>query len=189
MGGIKAAMVEQIEEALQNFTKNPTMQGRMLRAMLVENPKKFSSGALQALLKGGDVRGHKYIITLLLQNGFLVEDLYDPEIFTKELSIALAQKLAQIEPQLDSRLARLLPGRGDGSPEVQGKVAERVLDLVEAISSGPRIVPLIAHLTLSSDSRLRSRAVLMIGKRAQNARPTEALLNEPDARVRASAVE
>jgi hypothetical protein len=34
------------------------------------------------------------------------------------VSISLAQKIAQIEPGLDSRLARLLPGRGDGSPEV-----------------------------------------------------------------------
>jgi hypothetical protein len=182
-------MGEELENALQCFTQDPSRQGRVLRQLLQQDRKEFSRHALQSLQKGGDTAGHKYLITLLLQNGFLVEDLYDPEVFTKELSIGLALRIARIEPQFDSMLARLLPGRDGGSPAVEGKVAERVLDLLEATSTGARIVPLIAHLTRHSDIRLRSKAVLLIGQRLQNARATEALLNEPDTRVRASAVE
>src|SRR5579863_3716705 len=182
-------MIERIEVVLRNFTKDPGTQGRLLREMLEEDPKQFSSCALRSLQDGGDTRGHRYLITLLVQNGFLVQDLYNPQVFTRDVAIALARKIAQVQPHFDSGLARLLPGRDDGSPSVEGKMAERVLDLLDATSIGARLVPLINHLTQYSDMRLRSKAVLLVGQRLQDPRATEETLKELNPRVRANAVE
>ena len=182
-------MIERIEVVLRNFTKDPGTQGRLLREMLEEDPKQFSSCALRSLQDGGDTRGHRYLITLLVQNDFLMKELYNPEVFSKELSIALARKIAHVEPHFDSGLARLLPGREDGSRVVGSKAAERVLDLLEATSIGARLVPLIDHLTQHPDVRLRSKAVLLIGQRLQDPRAAEVSLKESNPRVRANAVE
>ncbi len=183
-------MQEQINRALQEFAQNPGAYGFTLLELIRKDREAFYRGSLAALHTGEDSPGHKYLITLLVQNGLLVGDLPNPAYFSKEVSISLARKIAAIEPRLDTKLARMLPNRdGPGDSRTERECAERILDLLEATSTGARIVPLITHLMQCSDERLRARAALMIGRRLQNARSTEVLLKEPDPRVRANAVE
>jgi hypothetical protein len=190
-------MTEQIKQALEGFAQNPVLSGKALRDLLQQDREAFYrqslialQNSLQALQSEGETSGYEHLIALLVQNGLLINDIQNPAVFEKELSIAVARKISQIDPQLDIRLARLLPSR-DGSRglETRGETAERLLDLLDATSSGARLVPLITPLMQSPDPRLRARVALMIGRRLQNPRSAEALLKEPDSRVRANAIE
>ncbi len=183
-------MNEQINQALEGFVHDPDLYGQAMRELLRQDRAEFYRHSLEALHSGIDTPGQQYLIALLVQNGLLIDDICKPAFFSKELSIALARRIAQIEPKLDIRLARLLPNRdGAGGSEVKGEAAERLLDLLEATSTGARLVPLITPLMSCPDPRLRARVALMIGRRLQNVRSTETMLNEPDTRVRANAVE
>src|SRR5439155_20103245 len=66
---------------------------------------------------------------------------------------------------------------------------ERVLTLLEAVSSSARIVPALAHLLHDSNPRLRAKATLLIGRRARNPQFAEGRMQEADPRVRANAIE
>jgi HEAT repeat protein len=119
----------------------------------------------------------------------LVPQLCDPELVDKNTSIELAQRIATIDPKLDTKLVALLPGRGAENGDVKAEVSERVLELLGAISSGIRVAPMLAHLTCHPDRRLRAKVLKLIGYRNRNARVVEERLKEPDARVRANALE
>src|SRR5208283_388740 len=111
------------------FAQAPGHHELTLRELLRENRAEFYRHSLTAIQSGTDTPGHQYLIALLVQSGLLIDDICKPALFSKEMSIALARKIAQIEPKLDIRLARLLPDRdGAGGSEVTGEAAERLLD-------------------------------------------------------------
>src|SRR5437764_1201377 len=143
-------MIERIKQALEAFKEDPVTAGRVLRELVHADGAVFYQSALPELESGCETQGHQYLITLLVQNGFLIDDL--PSRFSKQVSISLARRIAQVDRQLTTKLAMLLR-RENGGPgkRVAGPIAEHVLDLLEAIAPGPAIVPYIAHLALSRD--------------------------------------
>jgi hypothetical protein len=183
-------MTELITEALEGFLQDPALYEQTLLELLLQNRAEFYRHSLKVIQSGGDTPAYRRLVTILVQNGLLVDDICQPALFGKELSIALAQQITEIEPKLDIRLARLLPDRnGVGRADQSGEAAERLLDLLEVTSPGSRLLPLITPLVQCPDPRVRARVALMVGRRLQNARSTEAMLSEPDSRVRANAVE
>jgi HEAT repeat protein len=114
----------------------------------------------------------------------------DPEAMSSAEALEAARSLRESDSGLDARLARLLPSRSARAASgSHAAAAERILDLLEAISAGPRILPLLAHLLGDSDPRLRARATLLMGRRVSNTQLAEERLREKDPRVRANAVE
>lgn len=96
-----------------------------------------------------------------------------------------------VDPSLDVRFARQLPARnGSTDDTVEGQAAERALDILDEISPGKRIVPILSHLTRHPDHKISSKATLLIGKRVQNVAFAKRLMvEETDPRIRANAIE
>jgi hypothetical protein len=182
-------MMEQMEKAVQGFGENPAAWGQVLRNLFVNDSEGFRMNSIRLLKSGVDGPGSKYLATLLFQHSTLVDQICDPEHFTREEAFALAKQVARVEPLLDTKLARLLPTAHGGGKQLTPATQDRVLEVLDAVSEGTRIVPMLAHLVHDKNARLRSKAALIIGRRLQNARWAEKHLQEMDPRVRANAVE
>jgi HEAT repeat protein len=182
-------MTEKIRLALGVYTEDPEGAAQSLRA-LFENDQTQFVRASAALRTEGDNPGFQSLIKLLAQSSGVLRQLCDPELLDKDSSIYLVQQIAGIEPELDSRLVKLLPGRGsDNSDPANALTSERVLELLGAISVSNRVVPMLAHLIQHPNARLRAKVSLLIARWTRNVRMAEDRLEESDARVRANAIE
>jgi len=63
------------------------------------------------------------------------------------------------------------------------------IDILDQISPGQRLLPLIAHLPNNADQRISAKAALFVGKRVNNPAWIEKQLVREDHRLRANAVE
>ena len=186
---IHMPMLDQMEKAVQVFGENPAAWGQVLRNLFVNDSEGFRTNSIRLLKSGVDGPGSKYLATLLFQHSTLVDQICDPEHFTREEALALARQVARVEPLLDTKLARLLPTAHGGGRQLPAATQDRVLEVLDAVSEGTRIVPMLAHLVQDTNARLRSKAALIIGRRLRNARWAEKHLQEMDPRVRANAIE
>jgi hypothetical protein len=109
-----------------------------------------------------------------------------------QVSRIVLPKLQRFEPRLDIRLARHLPPRyGTGGPEtLRGGLAETTLGVLDEISEGRRLVPVILHLAHHTDQRLSSKATLVVGRRIRSVRwVAERLEKSQNPRIAASCIE
>jgi len=65
----------------------------------------------------------------------------------------------------------------------------RALDILDQTSCGRRLLPVVGHLVDHRNNRISAKATLFVGRRVQNPSWTAKQLTQPDARVRANAVE
>jgi HEAT repeat protein len=118
-----------------------------------------------------------------------VLDLADPLRYEAEEAVRMAKLLLRSVPQLDIRLARALPKRDGETPSMSPRQCARLLHVLDRISDGNRLVPLVLHLVRHPDPRVRSKAALFLSRRLGNADWVNRLWAEKDARVRANAIE
>ena len=182
-------MTERIKSALEKYAEDPAGAAQAWRALIDEDPSRFVRAA--ALLLGeGDQPGLPSLIEFLAHAGGVAAQLGDPQLLDKKSSIALARRIAAIDPGLDSKLASLLPGRGaDSSDPAKTLVTERILELLDAISVSNRVVPMLSNMVRHPNPRLRAKVSLLISRWTQNVRAAEKRLEESDPRIRANAVE
>jgi hypothetical protein len=182
-------MTERIRLVLETYREDPLGARQHLRVLINEDQRGFVTAAAQ-LLSQEDKTAFQPVIETLARGAGVIQQLCDPELLDKDSSIELAQRIAAIEPRLDTKLVSLLPGRGsvtcDGANAV---VAERALEILDAISASMRLVPMLAHLIGHPNPRLRAKISKLVGRTIRNARALEERLNEVDPRVRANAVE
>jgi hypothetical protein len=182
-------MKERIRLVLETYGEDPPGVRQNLRVLIVEDQRAFVGAAAQML--GQAEKGEfQPVIEILARCVGIVHPVCDPELLDKETSIELAHRIAEIEPRLDTKLVTLLPGRGTENCEgLKGLVAERALEILEAISLSGRLVPMLAHLTGHPNARLRAKVSKLVGRTVRNGRALEERLTEVDPRVRANAVE
>jgi hypothetical protein len=178
-------------QAIVEFESNLT-SARTLRRFAAETPGLFASVAIGLLLRDENSSGHRYLAMLLLKTPALFNQLTNPWQYTRCQAVTLARQLMHVDPSLDLRLAKQLPGR-EGVifwDTLQGQSAERALEILDEISIGRRVIPVVSHLTRHPDRVVSSKATLFIGKRLQNLSWAKRMMAEsPDARVRANAIE
>src|SRR2546423_406106 len=145
-------MTEKIRTALETCAHD---SGAGLRSLLLEDREGFLKGCASLHDDEGDAPGREQLLKLLC----------DPDFLRVEESIELARRIARADPRLETTLVRMMP-RPDSAAD--HATIERVLTLLEAVSSSARIVPALAHLLHDSNPRLRAKATLLIGRRARN---------------------
>ena len=111
--------------------------------------------------------------------------LCDPGLLTTPEAIEIAMQRARLDSGFGLRLARTAIDSGLVQDSAK---ALRLLDILSAISNQIRVV-VIGSLLHNADSRVRSKAVLLIGRAQQNAGRVKQHMYDPDARVRANALE
>jgi len=147
---------------------------------------------IEMLFDATDTTGIRYLCMQLLKQPKLFHVMTDPWRFTVPQAVRLGRRLLCVDRTLDIRLARCLPvfgGNRDGTT-LDGPRAERALEILDEISVGRRVVPVLNHLTKSPDTRISSKSTLLIGKRVQNLTWARRLISEgSEPRIRASAIE
>jgi hypothetical protein len=183
-------MREKTRLALEMYSEDPVRSAQTLTGLIGEDPSGFVRAAA-GLLNERDNPGFQMLVQVLAGGGGVAKQLCDPDLLQKPSAIELAQKIAAIDPGLDGKLVRLLPGRGvSGSDNREHNLgAERILELLDAISVSNRVVPMVAHLLRHPNARLRAKVSLLIARFTRNVRTAEDRLEESDSRMRANAVE
>ncbi len=181
---------DSLTKAVAGFAENP-MNARIIRRFASEAPGLFAPVAVAMLLTAPETAGYRYLALLLVRQPALFHALSNPSLFTRDQAVTLARKLMNVEPSLDVLLARQLPNRSSTNPEsLTGAAAERALDVLDEISPGRRLVPILSHLTRYPDRNISSKSTMLVGKRLQNDQFARRLIAEGvDPRVRANAIE
>jgi hypothetical protein len=94
-----------------------------------------------------------------------------------------------IDRFLDVRLARLTPGRHEDPFGLSPETIVRVLEVLNRISSGPRLILLLNHLKNHPNQFVAEKATVLVGRRICSAPWVNQRLASTDARIRAGAVE
>lgn len=184
---VKECLMAAIKDFRQSLAST-----RVIRRFATETPELFCTAALSILNTPDDSMGQKYLSTLLLKQTALLHRLSDPAAFEKGEAIRLFKQLLSVDRSLDVRLAQSLPreDKGQQASSVSIRRIERVLDILDEVSNGRRIVTVLGHLVHHPHPRVSAKANLVIGKRLQNVEWTERMLtNTEDPRVRANAIE
>jgi HEAT repeat protein len=133
--------------------------------------------------------GTQYALSLLVGANRMFEVLCDPAL-NEEQALAAARSAQSVDGAIDVALARSLAQTmvtSEGPLNVCQ--AGRLMGILEAISDGVRILPSLVRLLRHSDERVRSKAVLMIGRGKRSVQWVRERLDESDARIRANALE
>jgi hypothetical protein len=119
---------------------------------------------------------------------FLLE-LTRKDRFSLPKLIQICRGLAAIDLRLDIRLAHLLPGRMEDRYGLESDVVVRILDLLNEISAGPRLILLLSHLTAHPHPRVAESATVLMGRRVCNSGWTQRRLATGGPEIRAGVVQ
>ncbi len=174
-----------MRECVQRFPGDPDLARKKLAELLVGDPPGFRAASLAILQDLVEPASRRCVLELLLKGG--LAPVCDPEVIGLDAEVALAKELFELDPQLDMKLARRLSGvAAESMPE---EVVQRILVLLNAVPENSRVLPMLIRLMRHPSASVRSKAALVIGRASKTPQVMEDLLAEPDARVRANAIE
>ncbi len=180
-----------LRRAAYDFERNGLSRGA-IRKCEQEAPDAFLSEGLRVLQDADDSAGYRFLAVLLARMPAVFQRLCDRWHFNRQQAISIARRLHAVDLNFDTRMSGLLPDRNN-TPKpfsLEGEFAERALEILDEISPGRRIIPIMRHLTEHSDSKIASKAGLLIGKRLQNLSWARRVVSEAtDPRLRANAIE
>ena len=195
VGGVDAeakmdlhAMESALEEVLNQFGMTDVAP-EILQALAAKEPHLFFEAGLARLqLEGGRPGFRKRSLRLLDVPAFLLELICSDHFSTKELK-DFCGKYIHEDTLLDVKLARLMPGRRLDVHHLETTSILRLLDVLDEISPGPRLLMIIGHLTQHDNHHVASKATLLVGRRLLSREWVERHLTSSDSRVRASVTE
>jgi HEAT repeat protein len=161
-------MESQLRVLVDEFAQNPATAGKAMRDLLESRALEFTKHALELLKTVPMGPGSNYILTLLLR---------DPTILQK------------LDPRFDARIVKQMTSTASRADQLEPATAERLLDLMSAFSDSSRTLPVLAELLKHPSPRIRSKAVLLMGRARGDAKLPNSHVREKDARVRANAIE
>ena len=169
---------------VDHFDRDPSNSRVLIREMLETDPQAFVPAAVSVLRERVDSRGSQYVVTLLVANDLLLAALCHPSL-DREQAVALARGALRVDSMADMTLAKALVNHDPGTAVDPA----RLMDILDEISEGTRILPTLLRLLRHDDPHIRSKAVLMIGRGSRGVRWVERRLADEDPRVRANAIE
>lgn len=195
-GEVQAMAVNQqivdqyVDRAVEEFKKNP-LATKLLRRFSDEMPDLFCQSALRHLEGPSNPDACRLLSILMMRQQGLFQFLSDPVPGTRDKAIRVMRRMMAFDPSFDVRVAGRLPDRGGMNHHValHGRRATRILDILDEVSVGRRLLPVLSHLVQSDDKHLSAKATLFVGRRVQSAQWAANQLQQPDPRIRANAVE
>ena len=173
---------------VRDFDREPGANRKPISDFLQREPEVFYRTAIEILRKDAGSRAVQYLVALLISGGLLFRALCDPSL-DRERATALARQARLGDPMVDIRLAGQLADSNSSDGAVAPGMAERLLEIVDRISDGNRLLPSLMRILRHDNPYLRSKAVLMIGRGGRSLSWVRKRLQESDARVRANAIE
>jgi hypothetical protein len=180
-----------LERAIGEFDRN-RLSTRLIRRLSEEFPGLFFTAALRYLNTSDQSNALRFLATVALRQRAMLEYLTTPEISSRDHALTLFRRFLDVDPSFDLKLAERLPNRRESNLDeaLDGNRSTRALDILDVTSRGGRLLPMVGHLPGHRDTRLSAKATLFVGRRVQNPEwAKKLLLEQPDHRVRANAVE
>jgi HEAT repeat protein len=182
-------MHSRLSQLVDQFAHNPPVAGKAMREMLESDGSTFTQQALALLKTVSADPGSNYVLTLLLRDASLLSKLCDPDLFSLTEATEIARRLQKLDPSFDVRIIKQIASAASNADKLTAATAERLLEIMAAFSDLSRILPVLAELLKHPSPRIRSKAVLLIGRASASAKLAESHLKEADRRVRANAIE
>lgn len=177
-----ASAPQDISRSLQVFAAGFHEQGKQLSELQASSPATFQHVILSLLMEARDTPRFRFLIAYLSSRGLLPE--YVQALRRKDRGVAaLVSELA--ERMLPEGSAIAARGNGPG-PDLD---VAYLLGLLEAFSTGLNLLTLHTGAAGGMDDRLRARLATILGKAARTHEVFWGLVNDPNPRVRANAVE
>jgi hypothetical protein len=181
------AFEESLRTLLDAIGDNPRSARKSVGEMLARDRRQFVAAAFNVLKTGQPTPGHAHLVSVLVENEILPAALSNPDECSLEEAVALARTVSRIDPLVDTKLARWLLRRLHADHDLPSpQTAQRILGILEHITSGNRLTPMLVQLLRVSDPGIRSKVAMLMGRGTKN---VGWALSEHDPRVRANAVE
>ncbi len=179
-----------LQGLVDDFQSSSALFKRDMRRRLEKDPPGFLRSACRILKRHKMGPGVEYLMELLWSNPVLAGSLIDPHLLPLAGAISFAKRWAEFDPMLDIKLLHMgFPSDGGAVCDIDIVRARRVLALVNEMPPRRHILFPLVSLLRSPDSQVRSKAATLYGRTSRNAEWVRSRLAEPDARVRANAVE
>lgn len=166
---------------------------RDLQRLLERDSARFLESACRILKVSAQSAGAAPLLELLWSSPLLLNSLIDPSMLSLPTATVLAKRWVIFDPMLDIKLLQIgFPlGEDDASWIVDVDLArrKRTLDIVTELPPNRHILLALAKLLRSPDPYTRSKSALLYARASKNPDWVRKMLAEPDARVRANAVE
>lgn len=107
---------------------------------------------------------------------------------SQEEVVGLVRKLIQCDPSFDVKILEVVQKPAAHATFDTTTIA-KALDVLDAVSVNPRLLPLVLQLVQSPDSRIRSKATIFVGRRNRNLAWAQKQMLDADPRVRSNALE
>jgi len=167
----------------------PGSANAFLRDAFKSDPEVFFQAGLELLQSAPPNSEQARMSPGLLDRPEFLLELIRPGRFSVRDLTRICRKLHAIDHRLDLRLAKLLPGRWEDRYALTPEVIVRILGVLNEISSGPRLIPILIHLTGHNDPAVAERATTLVGKRIRNWGWTQRWLESGGPEIRAGVVE
>jgi hypothetical protein len=178
-------------DAVAAFRSNREQAISAVRRLQTNDPAGLAMAAVRHLKAAEEKSpGLESAAGLLTRAGLMAGLFLDKRFPSAEAAVALARKIASVEPFLDVHLVRQLVENAAGKVgAIKNAEALQVLGLVDAISDCSRLGSYLVQFLNHPSDKVRSKAALMFGRSNWNLTRVERLLASDDSRLRANAVE
>lgn len=183
-----AEAMERLEQVLALARQNERAARSLAEHWTAVDPLGFFGAIVHALQRPGEDADIERLRSLVTAD-LLLAALLEADRYSERDAGELIRELKASVPDLDLRLARqAFGGDGDDSRSVSAARAHRALALLGALSPGERVLPFLSRACRIGDQRVSSQVARLAGRyRARGL--LVRLLEDPDPRVRANAVE
>ena len=119
---------------------------------------------------------------------FLIE-LTRRERYSLAKLVEICRGYAAIDKRFDIRLANLLPGRSEDRHKLDPEAVARILEVLNEISVGPRLILLLGHLANNPHPKVAEKATVLMGRRVCNSGWSQRRLESGVPEIRAGVVQ
>lgn len=184
-----AQLTPQLKQTVLDFEKNPMKSTREIRDFSEQFSDEFLPSSIEVLLETADTPGGKYLLKTLLAGGSLVGVICSPFHLGSEQAHFLVERAKRIDPFFEWKLFRHAADEVERGGERDVRTSMRALDLLAITARSAHQIPVVKKLLQHPDTKVRSRAATLMVKVTRETDWVPAALEDPEARVRANALE
>ena len=182
-----------LKRLVEDVESGSSVLKRDLQRLLEKDPGAFLQSACRILKVSARSAGAAPLLDLLWSNPLLLTSLIDPSTMSLPTATALAKRWVVFDPMLDIKLLQIGFPLGEDDEfcvvDVNLVRPKRALDIVTELPPNRHALLALAKLLRSPEPYIRSKAALLYARASKNPDWVRKMLGEPDARVRANAVE
>jgi hypothetical protein len=180
-------LIARIRDFLRDFSLNPMNSASKLRSLLAENADSFYRAAIEVFAEEQETHpGIRAVAKMIASDETFLDKLEEKALHDLDAAIRVGQHLLDADRSVTQTLLYRV-----NAAEMQGDLerANRLLSIVGTINHAVGNAMPLVPLTSAHDSRIRSKAMLLVGKMVRRSEWLMKALSDDDPRVRANAIE